>query len=426
MGIFEVREKVCGEIMMERKIAVSVKDVFKTFNVQLESSYQLKDAVIFRNRNKVVSKHVLNGISFDILQGESVAIIGGNGCGKSTTLKLLSQIMQPDSGSIRVSGRIACLIELGAGFHPDMTGRENIYINASIFGFSRKEIDEKISDIIEFSELGQAVDMPVRTYSSGMYMRLAFSVAINVSADILLVDEILAVGDAHFQSKCIKRILDLKHHGVSIVLVSHSMQQVKMICDKTLWLDCGKVRDFGETDLICKEYLQHSGASCLMEFFPRRINTVSEQNRLNPSIDRSIQIESVVLLNGREGNVFWREKVKINILFKNSDTKRHLKLRIAVWSVNDTLVGAALSKELEEYKACGEHELFAEVDVSALAPGRYYLCLVFYGMENGVQVQYESVSKVLFLAVEPLKEDSPISELDWVYGNVSFPDICYK
>ena len=160
-------------------------------------------------------------MSFDIKKGEAVGLIGKNGCGKSTTLKLLNRIMYPTSGTIRVNGRVSSLIELGAGFHPDMSGRENIYTNASIFGLTKKQIDEKLDDIIEFSELGEAVDNPVRTYSSGMYMRLAFSVAINVEADVLLIDEILAVGDVSFQKKCFEKLREIKYSGTTIVIVSH-------------------------------------------------------------------------------------------------------------------------------------------------------------------------------------------------------------
>ena len=179
--------------------AIRVKDVEKYFKVYMDKGNMLKERIIFANRNKYEKRQILNGISFDIPKGQAVGLIGRNGCGKSTTLKMLTKILKPNAGEVTVNGRVSSLIGLGAGFHPDMSGRENIYINATIFGLDREEIDERLEDIIRFSELEEYIDNPVRTYSSGMYTRLAFSVAINVDADILLIDEILAVGDASFQ-----------------------------------------------------------------------------------------------------------------------------------------------------------------------------------------------------------------------------------
>ena len=196
---------------MQPENAIEVRDLTKKFKVYMDKGSQLKERVLFRKRNRYEERWVLNGISFNVRKGEAVGLIGHNGCGKSTTLKLLTKIIYPDSGTVEMNGRVSSLIELGAGFHPDMSGRENIYTNASIFGLSKKEIDARVDEIIAFSELEDYIDNPVRTYSSGMYMRLAFSVAINVDADILLIDEILAVGDAHFQEKCFEKMQEIKN-----------------------------------------------------------------------------------------------------------------------------------------------------------------------------------------------------------------------
>ena len=172
----------------------------------------------------------------EIKKGETVALIGVNGSGKSTLLKLMTQIIFPNKGTIETKGKLTSLLELGAGFHPDFSGRENIYFNSSIFGLTKKEIDERLEQIIEFSELKDFIDNPVRTYSSGMYMRLAFSVAINVDADILLIDEILSVGDQHFQEKCFNKMRELKKEGKTMVFVTHSMDSVRNLCDRAVWL----------------------------------------------------------------------------------------------------------------------------------------------------------------------------------------------
>lgn len=233
---------------------IEVNHINKSFRVYQDKSHQLKDAVIFRN-SKYEIRNVIKDISFSVKKGEAVGLIGKNGCGKSTTLKMLTKILKPDSGNISIKGRVSSLIELGAGFHPDMSGRENIYINASIFGIKEKEITRRMDSIIQFSELEEYIDNPVRTYSSGMYTRLAFSVAINVDADILLIDEILAVGDASFQAKCFNKLREMKEEGVTIVLVSHSLQQVEQICNRALWIDKGLIRMEGSPRKVCNEYL---------------------------------------------------------------------------------------------------------------------------------------------------------------------------
>ena len=242
---------------MHSENAIEVRDVTKKFKVYLDKGSQLKERLLFRSRNRYEERSVLNGISFDVKKGEAIGLIGHNGCGKSTTLKLLTRIMYPDSGSIEMGGRVSSLIELGAGFHPDMSGRENIYTNAAIFGLTKKEIDARMDDIVKFSELEEFLDNPVRTYSSGMYMRLAFSVAINVDADILLIDEILAVGDVNFQTKCFNRLKEIKEQGTTIVIVSHSMDQIEKICDRSIWIHEGKIRAEGTTFAVHTKYLKY-------------------------------------------------------------------------------------------------------------------------------------------------------------------------
>lgn len=244
---------------MKPENAIEVRDVRKKFKVYYDKGSQLKERILFRKRNRYEERWVLNGISFDVKKGEAIGLIGHNGCGKSTTLKLLTRIMYPDSGTIQMRGRVSSLIELGAGFHPDMSGRENIYTNASIFGLTKKEIDERMDDIIEFSEMEPYLDNPVRTYSSGMYMRLAFSVAINVNADILLIDEILAVGDINFQAKCFNKLREIKAEGTTIVIVSHSLGQIEQICDRTIWIHDGKIKAEGKPRDIHPQYMDFMG-----------------------------------------------------------------------------------------------------------------------------------------------------------------------
>jgi len=247
---------------MEKDIAIKVTHVSKDFKLYYDKAHTLKEKLLFfskKNKDKNHILHILKDINLEIKKGETVALIGTNGSGKSTLLKLMNRIIYPNKGRISVNGKLTSLIELGAGFHDDFTGRENIYFNASIFGLTKEQIDKKIDDIISFSELGEFIDNPVRTYSSGMYMRLAFSVAINVEADILLIDEILAVGDQHFQDKCFTKLKELKSQGKTIVIVTHSMTQVKAFCDRAVWLYEGKIRDDGPVNRVLEEYLKVCG-----------------------------------------------------------------------------------------------------------------------------------------------------------------------
>ena len=235
---------------------IIVDNVYKTFNIYYDKANSLKEKMLFWKRNRKETREILKGINLTVKNGEAVALIGVNGSGKSTLLKLMTKIIYPNKGKITTNGKLTSLLELGAGFHPDFSGRENIYFNASIFGLTKKEIDERIEKIIEFSELGNYIDNPVRTYSSGMYMRLAFAVAINVDADILLIDEILAVGDQHFQDKCFAKLQELKNSDKTIVIVSHSLDSVKKLCDRAVWIYDGKVRLDGKTDKVIEEYLK--------------------------------------------------------------------------------------------------------------------------------------------------------------------------
>lgn len=242
---------------MDPKNAIEVRNMTKTFRTYKDKQKTLKERLT-RRKGEVIENVVLNDISLDIKKGETVALIGTNGSGKSTLLKLMTKILYPNKGTVETQGKLTSLLELGAGFHPDFTGRENIYFNAAVFGLNRSEIDKRIDDIIEFSELGPFIDEPVRTYSSGMYMRLAFSVAINVDAEILLIDEILAVGDQHFQNKCFDKLEELRDSDKTIVIVSHSLGMVKILCSRAVWIYKGTLRLDGDPTYVISKYLEQS------------------------------------------------------------------------------------------------------------------------------------------------------------------------
>ncbi len=281
-------------------VAIKFTGVSKKFKMQQERARSFQEIFVsgFRRKNKRENVFwVLQDVDFTIEHGESVALIGPNGAGKSTVLKLMSQILFPTSGEIMIDGRLSSLLELGTGFHPDLSGRENIYLNGSMLGLSRAEIDAKYKDIVAFSEMADYIGMPVKHYSSGMYLRLAFSVAIHVDPDILLVDEALAVGDAAFQRKCLDRIDSLRQQGVTIVLVSHSFNAVRRVCQRALWLEQGRVIEDGNAGSVLKKYLWHSFSNSATE------NRNADRQQSGSDI---IYIEDVRFLNkqGKEGDFF--------------------------------------------------------------------------------------------------------------------------
>lgn len=240
----------------KNNVAIKVEHVDKKFKVFLDKANTIKEKLLFWNRKNYEIREVLKDINLEVKNGEVIGLIGTNGSGKSTLLKLMTKIIYPNKGKVITNGKLVSLLELGAGFHPDFSGRENIYFNASIFGLSKEEIDNRLSDIIDFSELIEFIDNPIRTYSSGMYMRLAFSIAINVDADILLIDEILTVGDEHFQTKCYNKLDDLKKQGKTIVIVTHSLDVVKNFCDRAVWLYEGKIKMDGNSIEVVNKYVE--------------------------------------------------------------------------------------------------------------------------------------------------------------------------
>ena len=369
-----------------RDVVISVRDITKSFKVYYDKGVSLKDKLLFRGRGRYEQHQVLKGITFDVHRGEAIGLIGQNGCGKSTTLKMLTQIMYPDSGTITMKGRVSALIELGAGFHPDMSGRENIYTNAAIFGLTRREVDACVEEIIAFSELGEYIDNPVRTYSSGMYMRLAFSVAINVNADILLVDEILAVGDAAFQAKCFNKMREIKAAGTTIVIVSHSLGQIEQLCERSYWIDGGVVRESGTPREVHAEYLAFMGEKSAenraeSEAAEKAADAGKKDDKRWGS--RETYMESVEVLDGQG---------RVTSCFHSGDAAT-VRIRYkAAHPLSDVVVGLAVYRSDQTYMfgtntmidhlgyahMDGEGVVELELTDLALIAGQYTLDLAFH------------------------------------------------
>ena len=422
---------------MEKEIVIEVKDVTKDFKLYTDKGKMLKERLLFRGRSRYELRKVLKGISFNVRQGEAIGLIGSNGCGKSTTLKLLSKIIYPNNGSIVINGRVSSLIELGAGFHPDMSGRENIYINASIFGLSRKEIDNRLEDIIAFSELEDYIDNPVRTYSSGMYMRLAFSVAINVDADVLLIDEILAVGDANFQAKCFNKLREIKANGTTIVIVSHSLGQIEQICERSIWIDGGIIREEGTPREVHPMYLDYMGQK-------RQENVEKEAERLAAKEEKNqkenIHTEDVIeVKEEKETNKRWGNgKARILSIhaYDNSGQKKSvfetgsditLRIEFEVYEeVKDAVVGIGIFRsdgvycygsntrldKMQEFNLSKNGMAEIRMKNVMLMPGQYNLD---FAIESEIGVPVDYYREALMLEMYSTKNDVGLVrvEHDW-------------
>lgn len=380
--------------------SIIVQNVSKKFKVYSDKGYTLKERFLRFNRNRYLEHHVLKNISFSIRKGEAVGLIGENGAGKSTMLKLLSKIIYPDSGSIQIKGRVACLIELGAGFHPDMTGRENIYANAAIFGLSKREIDGRIDNIIRFSELEESIDNPVRTYSSGMYMRLAFSIAINVDADILLIDEILAVGDAAFQSKCFKKLHDIKKAGTTIILVSHSLPQIEAICDRCIWFKDGSVEKHGLPMEVNAYYMDYMVRKQLNE------NT-------NTNIE-SIVYESLKL-NAESNNISLKsnDSLTVQLVYSTKKNNIDVDIRFVLYRSDGMFCcGINIPESIKErtLKQRKNRIIKFIIEKLVLLPGEYFIDIYYYD-SNRLLLQYSRKAAVIIVVSDEKRCDDGIVAL---------------
>jgi len=234
---------------------IEVNDVWKKYRRPHVKTSSLKEAVlaILRGQQGYDEFWALQGVSFEVQQGEAIGLVGPNGSGKSTMLGMLARVLKPTRGSMSVKGRVCPLLELGTGFHPELSGRENVFLNSSLLGLSRRETQQRYDSIVDFAELGEFMDSPVKTYSTGMVIRLGFSVAVHMDPDVLLIDEVLGVGDEHFQHRSFGRLLEFKEEGRTIFVVSHNLESVRILCERAIWLDRGKiVKDEGSEEVITK------------------------------------------------------------------------------------------------------------------------------------------------------------------------------
>ncbi|MGG1553528.1 ABC transporter ATP-binding protein [Paenibacillus ferrarius] len=418
---------------MESNYAIEVRNVSKKYKIYQDKPVSLKERFLYTNKSTYQDKWVLQEINLSVLKGKMIGLIGRNGSGKSTLLKVLTRILKPDKGEVVIHGRVSSLLELGAGFHMDFTGRENVYMNASIFGLTRKEIDSLLDTIVKFSELEAYIDNPVRTYSSGMFMRLAFSIAIHVEPDVLLIDEILAVGDNAFQKKCISKIEEFKQKGKTIVFVSHDNGAMERLCDELYWIHESRIVKHGVPNEIISDYLDF-----LSESEEKRLKKQSQENQLlneentdsnlstnllqeekNRWGNGAVEISSVSLVDpfGQNHHVFIKgNPLTINVSFEVKDKDiKDLAFGFGVFKMDGTNcygTNTIIDKVVVPLNLKGK--VLIQLDSLNLIQGEYYVNVACRSIDGTV---YDYITKVVTFNVYSKEEDQGIVYIPhkWVF-----------
>lgn len=372
-----------------------------------------------KNYNKGEKFKALDDISFEVKKGERIGIIGHNGAGKSTLLKLISRVTGPSKGKIYLNGRVASMLEVGTGFHPELTGRENVYMNGAILGMTKKEIDAKMEDIIEFSEVRQFIDTPVKRYSSGMYVKLAFSVAAHLDSEIMIMDEVLAVGDIQFQQKCINKMKSVsEQEDRTILYVSHNMNTIRQLCDRVIVLEHGRLIFMGGVEEGINLYsLNNNALQKRVEFNQKRNSAYS--------LSGVFSFKFFELLNNSE-SIATKEK-NINFVLKYSSSKEisNMFFRIVMFFANGPAVGMTYTRKPVDIKKTSIGSLMFNLDLSCLASGLYTLKIYAYGTDSQEGSGYYDVidENLVFIKIE---KDNELDGITWNHarwGHIEFNEL---
>lgn len=359
----------------------------------------------------------LDDINLEVKKGEAVGIIGHNGAGKSTLLKLLSRVTAPTTGKISIDGRIASMLEVGTGFHPELTGRENIYMNGAILGMTRAEIDRKIDQIIEFSEVEQFIDTPVKRYSSGMYVKLAFSVAAHLDSEIMIMDEVLAVGDMKFQQKCLGRMGDAAEgEGRTVLYVSHNMNTVRQLCKRCIVLDHGRIIFDGDTEEAIALYMENSSK---ME---TSIDCTGP--RTYKDIDEKLKIDWITFLNKTAPIYRQGDSIKLKVNFSAEKEVNNFAFRLVIQTLDNVRIGMAVSKRELSAKS-GKHSLLIDLPIDWLAPGKYDIRCVLVSLNDYGTEQVHDRTESTCSFVKEIDMDL-VNQMPWVrnaWGSVLIPNM---
>lgn len=414
------------------ELAIKVEHVSKEYRLgaiggaTLKGEIQSKLAKVFHKEDpnlkigeKAHDKNerflALNDLSFDIKKGETVGIIGRNGAGKSTILKLICRVTAPTKGNIYLNGRITSMLEVGTGFHPELTGRENVYLNGAILGMSKAEISKKFDEIVEFSEVGQFIDTPVKRYSSGMKVKLAFAVASHLDSEIMIMDEVLAVGDVSFQNKCIDRMKKVaEEEGRTILYVSHNMATVKSLCNRCIVLSHGQVAFEGETDEAIAVYMQDENLDNTTFF------DTSGAKR-HPKCNQRHLLQSLHMYESETCNLEYGDVFPFRIEWKSENDTERLLMKMVINGIDTTPVGVILGGELKHKKGTNSAEF--TFDTSYLVPGKYTVDVILYDEDKSGSIMFYDRATALRFTVE--HSDKSIHLKHWFkdWGNAVLPCI---
>ena len=395
-------------------IILEAKHLSKLYKLYDKPSDRVKESLSFSKKSYHRDYYALKDINFTIKKGETIGVVGKNGSGKSTLLKILTEVLTPTEGELAINGKVAALLELGAGFNGEYTGLKNIYLNGSIMGFTRAEMDKKVDDIVKFADIGDYINQPVKLYSSGMFVRLAFSVATHVEPDILIIDEALAVGDVRFQLKCMDKFLEFKEKGVTIIYVSHDVNSIKRFCDRTLWINEGKLEADGPTDTITDMYLDY------LKMLDAPEQTALPEETLEYKSNAEIaEIMNVTLLDDKNNqikNVKHGEKLKVVVdYYVNDDKIKSPVLGVAILRVDNLYicgVNTLLDKVSIPWKK-GKNRVILQYERMSLVGGSYYLDVALYDQTATVPFDYQTKYKEFFVEMPYIAEGISILDHKW-------------
>lgn len=393
--------------MSEKPVVLKIENIKKRYMIKrFEALPKTKSEAVKRGLRNFFKPnackepfYALNGVSFNVQQGEKIGIIGKNGAGKSTLLKVISRITEPSDGRIEMLGKISSMLEVGTGFNMELTGRENVYLNGAILGMTKAEVDEKFDSIVEFSEVGKFIDTPVKRYSSGMFVRLAFAVAANLESDILLVDEVLAVGDTKFQQKCINKMLEIAASGRTILFVSHQMNTIRQLCDRVVVLKEGEVIYDGDVEEGIKLYSSDSYAEIKNHY---EFDGIPRPKYLTAN---KAVLKSLDIVNNNECIYGAFDPIEFNIHFETKvKNLGDVSLRILFWKDDETAVSTGFSKSFASIQKAGEYDAKVILNNHHLSPGMYKATLDLTGTDSSkYEETYDEVYPAFFFEV--LRED---------------------
>lgn len=406
------------------KVVIHAQNLSKVYKIYAKPSDRLKETFSHNKTKYYKEFYALNDVSFDIVEGETVGIIGRNGSGKSTLLKILTGVLNNSAGDINIDGKISALLELGAGFNGEFTGIENIFLNGTIMNISREDMEKKLDDIIAFADIGDYINQPVKTYSSGMFVRLAFAVAINVEPDILIVDEALAVGDTRFQLKCMDKFMEFMKAGKTVLFVSHDVNSIKRFCKRSIWLNNGKLIMDGNTDEVTDRYMDFLKSELSIEDYFEKIKNkgdvrIEKEEIVSGSINQIAEVCGVEIRD-KNGNL-------IEEIENGQDVCLKVKYQVYDLDVEKPVVGVAI-RSIDNKYICGLNTLLDGVDVPwkigmneitltydrfNLTGGNYYFDIALFDKTATVSIDYKSKIKTFFVKMDYIAEGIVVLNHYW-------------